>query len=142
MKTIGDRIDDTTGGNAGVEPRLSVMFHEMVTQRGYSLEKFVDLCSTNAAKIMGMYPRKGAIAVGSDADIAVLDPTIKKTVKLEDLHEADYSPWEGHQITAWPVMTLLRGKIMVENGKFYGDLSDGKYLDRSISEDILSGPTL
>ena len=80
--------------------------------------------------------------MGSDADIALLDPTIKKTVKLEDLHEADYSPWEGHQITAWPVMTLLRGKIMVENGKFYGDLSDGKYLDRSISEDILSGPTL
>ena len=51
---------------------------------------------------MGMYPRKGAIAVGSDADIAVLAPTIKKAVRLEDLHEADYSPWEGHDITAGP----------------------------------------
>jgi len=91
---------------------------------------------------MGMYPRKGAIAVGSDADIAVLDPTIKKTVRLEDLHEADYSPWEGHDITAWPVMTLLRGKIVVENGEFYGDLSDGRYLERSINENILGGPGL
>ena len=142
LKTVGDRIDDTTGGNAGVEPRLSVMYHEMVTQRKYSLERFVDLCSTNAAKIMGMYPRKGAIAVGSDADIAVLDPTIKKTVRLEDLHEADYSPWEGHDITAWPVMTVLRGKIVVEDGNFFGDLSDGKYLERTIKDDILSGPAL
>ena len=74
------------------------MYHEMVTRKDI-LERFVDLCSTNAAKIMGMYPR-GAIAVGSDADIAVLDPTIKKTVRLEDLKEADYSPG-GHDITAW-----------------------------------------
>ena len=91
---------------------------------------------------MGMYPRKGAIAVGSDADVAVLDPTIKKTVRLEDLHEADYSPWEGHDITAWPVMTVLRGKIVVEDGNFFGDLSDGKYLERTIKDDILSGPAL
>ena len=91
---------------------------------------------------MGMYPRKGAIAVGSDADIAVLDPTIKKTVRLEDLHEADHSPWEGHDITAWPVMTVLRGNIVVEDGNFFGDLSDGKYLDRTIKEDILSWPAL
>ena len=93
LKTVGNRIDDTTGGNAGVEPRLGVMYQEMVTERGYSLEQFVDLCSSNAAKIMGLYPRKGAIAAGSDADIAVLDPTIKRKVRLEDLHESDYSPW-------------------------------------------------
>ena len=71
-KTIGNRIDDTTGGNSGVEPRLGVMYTEMVARRGYSLSRYVDLVSTNAAKIMGLYPRKGAIAVGSDADI--VDP--------------------------------------------------------------------
>jgi dihydropyrimidinase len=142
LKTVGNRIDDTTGGNAGVEPRLGVMYQEMVTERGYSLEQFVDLCSSNAAKIMGLYPRKGAIAAGSDADIAVLDPTIKRKVRLEDLHESDYSPWEGHEITAWPVMTLLRGKIMVENGKFMGDPKDGKYLKRAIPKSITSGPEL
>ena len=142
LKTVGNRIDDTTGGNAGVEPRLGVMYQEMVTERGYSLEQFVDLCSSNAAKIMGLYPRKGAIAAGSDADIAVLDPTIKRKVKLEDLHESDYSPWEGHEITAWPVMTILRGKIMVENGVFIGDPKDGKYLKRAIPKSITMGPEL
>jgi len=142
LKTVGDRIDDTTGGNAGVEPRFGVMYQEMVTVRGYSLSRYVDLVSTNAAKIMGLYPRKGAIAAGSDADITVLDPTVKKKVRLEDLHETDYSPWEGHDITAWPVMTVLRGKVMVENGEFLGDLSDGQYLKREIPEDIRSGPTL
>jgi dihydropyrimidinase len=141
-KLVGDRIDDTTGGNAGVEPRVGVMYQEMVTTRGYSLERFVDLVSTNAAKIMGMYPRKGAIAVGSDADIAVLDPTVKKKVRVEDLHETDYSPWEGHEISAWPVMTVLRGKVMVENGEFKGALSDGKYLKREITADIRTGPAL
>jgi dihydropyrimidinase len=141
-KLVGDRIDDTTGGNAGVEPRVGVMYQEMVTSRGYSLERFVDLVSTNAAKIMGMYPRKGAIAVGSDADIAVLDPTVKKKVRVEDLHETDYSPWEGHEISAWPVMTVLRGKVMVENGEFKGALSDGKYLKREIAAEILTGAAL
>ena len=141
-KTVGNRIDDTTGGNAGVEPRVGVMYHEMVTQRGYSLERFVDLVSTNAARIMGMYPRKGAIAAGSDADIAILDPTMRKTVKVEDLHETDYSPWEGHPISAWPVLTMLRGKVMVENGAFHGELTDGQYLKRSIPEAIRTSPAL
>jgi dihydropyrimidinase len=141
-KTVGNRIDDTTGGNAGVEPRVGVMYHEMVTQRGYSLERFVDLVSTNAARIMGLYPRKGAIAAGSDADITILDPTIRKTVKVEDLHETDYSPWEGHPITAWPVLTMLRGKVMVENGQFHGELTDGQYLKRSIPEEIRRSPML
>ena len=142
LKTVGNRIDDTTGGNAGVEPRVAVMYHEMVTRRGYSLERFVDLVSTNAARIMGMYPRKGAIAVGSDADIAILDPSVRRKVRLEDLHEADYTPWEGHDITAWPVTTLLRGKVVVEDGVFKGGLADGQYLKRSIPESIRTAPAL
>ena len=116
-KTLGNRIDNTTGGNSGVEPRLGVMYTEMVARRGYSLSRYVDLVSSNAAKIMGLYPRKGAIAVGSDADIAILDPTRRGKVRAADLHESDYSPWEGHDIFAWPVVTILRGKVMVENGR-------------------------
>ena len=65
VKVRGNRIDDTTGGNSGVEPRVAVMYTETVEKRGYSLEKFVDVVSTNAARILGLYPRKGAIAVGS-----------------------------------------------------------------------------
>lgn len=135
VKTQGERIDDTTGGNAGVEPRLAVMYTQMVEQRGWSLERFVDLTSTNAAKVMGMYPQKGVIAPGSDADIAVLD-TEPRTVRKEDLHEADYSPWEGQSVAVWPCMTVFRGKVVVENGEFSGDLSAGQYLKRSIPASI------
>lgn len=142
IKTIGDRVDDTTGGNAGVEPRVGVLYDEMVTRRGYTLTEFVDQVSSNAARIMGLYPRKGAIAAGSDADICVLDPSVRGEVRAADLHEADYSPWEGHAITGWPCLTMLRGKVMVEDGVFFGDLGDGKYLKRSVPEAIRSGPTL
>ncbi len=136
VKTQGVRIDDVTGGNAAVEPRLAVMFTEMVGRRGYSVEKFVELTSTNTAKIMGLYPRKGVLAAGSDADIAILDPALKTTVRKEMLHETDYSPWEGHEVDVWPCMTILRGKVVVENGEFKAELSDGKFLRRHISPEI------
>ena len=141
-KTQGRRIDDTTGGNAGCEPRVSVMYTEMVTKRGYSLSKFTDLVSTNAAKIMGMYPKKGALAAGSDADITVLDPAEKRMITASHLHEADYTPWEGYEAAAWPILTILRGKIMMENGEFLGDTKDGKLLRRKIAEDVLSRPVV
>jgi dihydropyrimidinase len=138
-KTVGNRIDDTTGGNSGVEPRLGVMYTEMVTRRGYSLSRYVDLVSSNAAKIMGLYPKKGAIAIGSDADITILDPTRRGKIRAADLHESDYTPWEGHDIFAWPVVTILRGKVMVENGQYLAKAGDGRYLKRKISPDTLRG---
>ncbi|MBN8925876.1 MAG: hypothetical protein BGO51_09080 [Rhodospirillales bacterium 69-11] len=141
-KLQGVRIDDTTGGNAGVEPRVSLMYTEMVGQRGYSLSRFVDLVSTNAAKIMGLYPRKGALAAGSDADIVVLDPADKRVIKAAELHEADYSPWEGRKMEAWPCLTVLRGKIVVENGTYKGSKSDGKWQHRKVASEIVSAPLL
>src|SRR5262249_56195785 len=95
-KTVGSRIDDTTGGNSGVEPRLGVMYTEMVERRGYSLSQYVDLVSSNAAKIMGLYPRKGAIAPNSDADITILDPTRPAKVRAADLHATHYTPSNAH----------------------------------------------
>ena len=138
-KIVGDRIDNTTGGNSGVEPRLGVMYTEMVVRRGYSLPHYVDLVSSNAAKIMGLYPKKGAIAPGSDADITILDPGRRGKVTASDLHETDYTPWEGHDIFAWPVLTMLRGKVMVENGQYFASSKDGKYLKRKIPQEILKG---
>jgi dihydropyrimidinase len=114
----------------------------MVVRRGFSLPRYVDLVSTNAAKIMGLYPRKGAIAVGSDADIAILDPTRRGKVRKEDLHETDYTPWEGHDIYAWPVVTILRGNVVVENGQFLGREGTGQYLKRRIPAEIIAGPML
>jgi len=136
VKVRGNRIDDTTGGNSGVEPRVSVIYTETVEKRGYSLEKFVDIVSSNAARILGLYPRKGAIAVGSDADIVILDTSRRRTVRAEELHETDYTPWEGKEVGAWPSFTVLRGKVMVADGKFYGDLKDGQYLKRKIPDAI------
>ncbi|MCA1644287.1 MAG: amidohydrolase family protein [Chloroflexi bacterium] len=114
VKLQGDRIDDVTGGNAGVEPRLGIMYSECVGRRGFSLERFVDLTSANAARVFGLYPRKGAIAVGSDADITIIDCAVDRILTRDDLHETDYSPWAGWHITGWPVTTILRGKIAVD----------------------------
>jgi dihydropyrimidinase len=141
-KTLGRRIDDTTGGNSGIEPRLAVMYTEMVVKRGYSLPQYVDLVSTNAAKVMGLYPRKGAIAAGSDADITILDPDRRGQVRAGDLHQTDYTPWEGHEIYAWPVLTMLRGTVKVENGQYVGKPGDGRYLTRKIPRALLERPGL
>jgi dihydropyrimidinase len=139
VKLIGNRIDDTTGGNSGVEPRVALMYTEMVTKRGFTLEQFVNAISTNAARILGLYPRKGVLAVGSDADIVLLDPKLAHTIDASALHSVDYSPWQGWEVSAWPSMTLLRGKIMVEGGQFNGALEDGQFLTRKIPEAIRMG---
>ena len=73
---------------------------------------------------------------------SILDPTRRGKVRAADLHETDYTPWEGHDIFAWPVVTLLRGKVMVENGQYFGSPNDGRYLKRKISPDILNGARL
>jgi dihydropyrimidinase len=89
---------------------------------------------------MGLYPRKGALAIGSDADIVLLDPRRHKTVRAAELHEADYTPWEGPDLAAWPSITILRGKTVVEDGAFTGDLKDGKFLLRKVPEEIRTRP--
>jgi len=142
VKLQGRRIDDTTGGNSGVEPRLALMYTHMVEKRGYSLADFVGLVSSNAARIMGLYPRKGALAIGSDADIVLLDPSARRVVRKEDLHETDYTPWEGHEVAALPSMTILRGKVVVDNGTLLASPSDGQFLPRNIGSDIRARPVL
>ncbi|HEX3864169.1 MAG TPA: amidohydrolase family protein [Stellaceae bacterium] len=142
FKLQGNKIDDTTGGNAGVEPRVSLIYTETVEKRGYDLTQFVNLVSTNAAKIMGMYPRKGALAVGSDADIVLLDTRHRHTVRADDMHEADYSPWEGRDLACWPSLTMLRGKIVIEGGALKGDPKDGTFLSRKVTDDIRTRPAV
>jgi dihydropyrimidinase len=142
VKLQGSRIDDTTGGNSGVEPRLSLMYTHIVEKQGRSLADFTGLVSTNAAKIMGLYPKKGALAVGSDADIVLLDPRGGRVLRAADLHETDYTPWEGHQVAAWPSMTILRGKVMVEGGNFLAAPSDGQFLPRKIPDAVRTRPAV
>ncbi len=142
VKTQGNKIDDTTGGNAGVEPRMGIVYSEGVARRGFSLERFVNLTSANAARILGLYPQKGAIAAGSDADIAIVDPSAQKTLSKDDLHESDYSPWEGWQIAGWPTMTIQHGKVVVENGQLSAEPTSGRRLTRKVAESIVRGPAV
>ena len=119
-KIAGRNVVDVRGGNIGIEIRMGVNYTEAVVRRGMSLEDYVAVTSTNAAKLLGLYPRKGAIAIGSDADITIIDPAVKKTLSMADLHLRDYSPWEGWQVEGWPTTVILRGKVMVDNGQLAG----------------------
>ena len=121
-------------GIPGVETRLPILFSEGVSKGRISLNRFVELTATNHAKIYGLYPRKGSIGVGFDADIVLWDPNRRETIRQEILHHgADYTPWEGFEVTGWPVMTLLRGQIVAEGGRIVGAKGAGRILARDVS---------
>ena len=132
-------VADTTGGHNGIETRMGVAYTEVVAKRGISLERFVDITSVNAAKIFGLYPRKGALAVGSDADIAILDTSINRALSQDELH-MDYSIWDGWDIRGWPVTTILRGKVMVDNRKLVGSTADGRLMPRKVASEVTTRP--
>lgn len=105
-------------GIPGVETRLPILFSEGVMKGRIDLPRFVALTATNHARTYGLYPQKGTIAVGSDADIAIWNPETRRTIRHAELHdEADYTPYEGIEIQGWPETVLLRGKPVVEDGK-------------------------
>jgi len=140
-KLWGDTIATVCGGHNGIETRIPVAFTKFVTERGMSLQRFVEITSTNAAKILGLYPQKGVIQLGSDADLVLLDPQLKKTLTLNDLHaDSDYSIWEGFPCHGYPVMTILRGTVIVENGRLVGQADAGHWLKRRVENDVLARP--
>jgi dihydropyrimidinase len=140
VKLMGSTIEDVTGGNLGAEARMGIVYSEGVTKRGMSLRQFVDVTSTNAARIFGLYPRKGIIAVGSDADLTLMDTRQQRRLQRADFHVADYSPWEGWQISGWPTTTILRGRVLVHQGELRGRPGDGEFLRRKIDPELLSRP--
>ena len=141
VKLSGNTIETTVGGSAAMEERVGITYTEGVVKRGMSLQRFVDVTSANAARILGMYPRKGALAPDSDADIVLIDPNLKKRLSLSDLHGTDYSVWEGWEVQGWPVVSILRGKVVVENGVLLGDIADGQLIgNRKTPPEILNGP--
>jgi dihydropyrimidinase len=121
-------------GIPGVETRLQILFSKGVSEGRITLNEFVALTSTNHAKMYGLYPAKGSIAPGFDADLVLWDPKRKETIRQELLHHgADYTPYEGLAVTGWPVMTLLRGKVMMRDGEILGQPGDGQFLKRGLS---------
>jgi dihydropyrimidinase len=141
VKLMGSTIEDVTGGNLGAEARMGIVYTEGVSKRGMSLRQFVDITSTNAARIFGLYPRKGVIAVGSDADLTLMDSRRRRLTRA-DFHVADYSPWEDWEVTAWPTTTILRGRPIVHNGALLGKPGEGELVLRKIEPHLLERPSV
>jgi dihydropyrimidinase len=121
-------------GIPGIETRLPIFFSEGVAKGRISPEQFVALTSTNHARMYGLYPKKGTIAVGADADLTLWDPNRRETIRQEILHHgADYTPWEGFAVTGWPVTTICRGEVVAEDGRLVGARGHGTHLARGVS---------
>ncbi|MCY1667774.1 dihydropyrimidinase [Rhizobium sp. SL86] len=121
-------------GIPGVGARLPILFSEGVMKGRIDINKFVAVTSTNHAKTYGLYPRKGTIAVGADADIAIWDPELRQVLTHSMLDDgSDYTPYEGLEVTGWPILTMVRGKIVVRDGQLAAEKGGGTYLPRDIS---------
>lgn len=125
-------FDSVPGGFANVETSIGMLFNEGVGRGRFSLERFVEVTATNPARIFGLWPRKGTIAVGSDADLVVIDPNAQMVVSRERTHSrSDVEPYEGYEAAAWPVVTISRGQVLVDHGKMLAQSGRGQYLHRS-----------
>ncbi len=122
-------FDQIPNGIPGVETRLPLLFSHGVLGGRLDICRFVALTSTNVAKTYGLYPRKGSIAVGADADLVIWETGLARTVRNADLHHAvDYTPYEGLPVSAWPALTLLRGEAVWQDGEFRGRAGGGQFL--------------
>ncbi|PFH87674.1 dihydropyrimidinase [Bacillus sp. AFS088145] len=132
QKDLGrDDFSKIPNGGPMIEDRISILFSEGVKKGRISLNQFVDIASTRSAKLFGLYPEKGTIAVGSDADLVIFDPNSKRTISSETHHMAvDYNAFEGMEVTGEPVSVLVRGEFVIKEKQFVGNAGSGQYLKR------------
>ena len=133
----GDKttFKEIANGVPGIELRLPLLFSEGVAQGRLDLNAFVALTATNHAKLYGLYPMKGTIAVAGDADIAIWDPERETEITAGILHDnVGYTPYEGRRLRGWPVTVLSRGRVVVEDGKLAAQRGSGKFLPCALSE--------
>jgi dihydropyrimidinase len=133
QKTLGaDDFSKIPNGAPGIETRMSLVYDGGVRTGRISLNRFVELTSTSPAKIFGLFPRKGTIAPGSDADLVVFDPQRTMTLSARTHHmKVDYNPYEGREVTGVSETVLSRGNVIIEGGKFVGRAGAGNFLKRS-----------
>ncbi|MSP88858.1 MAG: dihydropyrimidinase [Alphaproteobacteria bacterium] len=127
----GDKttFKEVANGVPGLETRLPILFSEGVCKGRIALNQFVALGATNHAKLYGLYPRKGTIAVGADADIAIWDPERRVKITASMLHDdAGYTPYEGRELTGWPITVISRGRVIVDRGRLSAERGSGKFL--------------
>lgn len=115
-------------GGPGILENVPALFAEGVVKGRITPERFVEVTSANPAKLFGLWPRKGALAPGSDADIVIFDPAKKQTLGAHLYEGIDWSVYEGMELTGYPVLTMLRGRVIVENGKFLGESGAGEFI--------------
>ena len=119
-------------GMPGLELRLPLLFDAMISQGRFDLQRFVAWTATEPARMYGLHPKKGTIAIGMDADVAVWDPKKKTKLTDEGVHDrTGYTPYVGRTITGWPVSTIRRGEVLVEGGKLLAKAGSGKFLPRA-----------
>lgn len=122
-------------GAPGIELRMNLLYSGGVAEGRFDIERFVDLTSTNAAKYFGLFPKKGCLEVGSDADIAILDPDASWTIAHEDLHDnCDYTSYEGIELKGKITDVFLRGEHLIRDGKLINETPQGKFLIRKLPE--------
>ena len=110
----------------GIESRLALLYTFGVGAGWLSLERWVDVCCAAPARIFGLAGRKGALAPGADADVVIFDPEREVTLSRSMLHEnCDYTPYEGYRLKGYPVLTMLRGRVIARNGEFVGGQAAG-----------------
>jgi dihydropyrimidinase len=118
-------------GVAGIQTVLPVLLSEGVNEGRIDIHRLVEITSYNPARTFGLWPDKGAIEIGASADLVILDMEKKRTVRAKDLHHiSDFSLYEGRELTGWPVTTILRGEVIVEDGEVVGKPGMGRYIPR------------
>ena len=131
QKHNSDKVDEMLAGMAGLETLVPMLHSQGVLRNRLDINRMVEVTSTNPAKLFGLYPRKGTISIGSDADIVVFDSRQRKIIRAEDMHSAsDWDPFEGWEVRGWPRMTLSRGEVIVDNGKVLAEAGRGRLLKR------------
>lgn len=134
QKELGRKdYEKIPGGLPGIEGRMALIYSCGVWPGKISLNRWIQVCCTNPAKIFGLYPQKGSLLPGADADIVVFDPNKRVKITQTLFHEqVDYTPYEGFELIGYPVMTLSHGRIIAENGIFLGKRGEGRYIARKV----------
>jgi dihydropyrimidinase len=128
-KLSGPVVDNVPGGHNGIETRMDVVFSEGVSAKRVEIQRYAQVTATNPAKLFGIWPRKGTIAVGSDADLVLIDPAWRGALRLAELHSAcDYSLWDGWRLDGRVRTTILRGAPIVRDGRWVGPEGAGQFV--------------
>ena len=139
MKASADSFQSIANGVPGTEHRLPLLYTLGVAQGRLTLQQLAEVFATGPARRFGLAPRKGAIAVGADADMVVVDPAESRTMTAaENFGEIGYTPYEGLRLSGWPVTTIRRGAICAESGRVLAGPGDGRYLQRGLPDTTIS----